>query len=411
MSTVVDKFLKYVTIDTQSDEDSTASPSTEKQKDLARLLVGELKEMGASDVRMDEEYGYVYATIPSTLKEEGKEVPVIGFIAHMDTSPAVSGKDVKPRIVENYDGKDIVLNQELNIILPVEENPELLEYEGKKLIVTDGTTLLGADDKAGVAEIMTMAQTLLAHPEKEHGTIRIAFTPDEEVGRGVDHFDVEGFQADYAYTVDGGALGELEYENFNAASAKVAIQGRNVHPGYAKDKMINALQVAAEVNSLLPAWERPEHTDGYEGFYHLVGLSGSVENAEISYIIRDHIREKFEAKKQFMTKVVELLTQKYGEGVLTLTLKDQYYNMREMVEPHPEVIDKAFKAMEQAGVTPIVRPIRGGTDGARLSYMGLPCPNLFTGGMNFHGKFEYCSLDTMRRAQQTILNLIQLWAE
>ena len=411
MSTVVDKFLKYVTIDTQSDEDSTTSPSTEKQKDLARLLVGELKEMGASDVRMDEEYGYVYATIPSTLKEEGKEVPVIGFIAHMDTSPAVSGKDVKPRIVENYDGKDIVLNQELNIILPVEENPELLEYEGKKLIVTDGTTLLGADDKAGVAEIMTMAQTLLAHPEKEHGTIRIAFTPDEEVGRGVDHFDVEGFQADYAYTVDGGALGELEYENFNAASAKVAIQGRNVHPGYAKDKMINALQVAAEVNSLLPAWERPEHTDGYEGFYHLVGLSGSVENAEISYIIRDHIREKFEAKKQFMTKVVELLTQKYGEGVLTLTLKDQYYNMREMVEPHPEVIDKAFKAMEQAGVTPIVRPIRGGTDGARLSYMGLPCPNLFTGGMNFHGKFEYCSLDTMRRAQQTILNLIQLWAE
>ena len=310
--------------------------------------------------------------------------------------------------MENYDGKAIPLN---GTVLSPKEFPSLKEYIGQTLITSDGTTLLGADDKAGIAEILTAAEYLLAHPEIPHGAIRIAFTPDEEIGKGVDFFDVDKFHADFAYTLDGGRIGELEYENFNAASAKVAIQGRNVHPGYAKDKMINALQVAAEVNSLLPAWERPEHTDGYEGFYHLVGLNGSVENAEISYIIRDHIRDKFEAKKQFMTKVVELLTQKYGEGVLALTLKDQYYNMREMVEPHPEVIDKAFQAMEQAGVTPIVRPIRGGTDGARLSYMGLPCPNLFTGGMNFHGKFEYCSLDTMRRAQQTILNLIQLWAE
>ena len=354
-----------------------------------------------------DEHSYAMGTIPATPGYEDR--PVIGFISHVDTSPDMSGANIKPQIIENYDGRDIRLNE--NLMMTVKDFPELSAFKGHTLITTDGTTLLGADDKAGVAEIMTAAEYLMAHPEIKHGKIRIGFTPDEEVGRGVDYFNVEKFGAKFAYTIDGGFEGELEYENFNAASAKVAIQGRNVHPGYAKDKMINALQVAAEVNSLLPAWERPEHTDGYEGFYHLVGLSGSVENAEISYIIRDHIREKFETKKQFMMKVVELLTQKYGEGVLTLTLKDQYYNMREMVEPHPEVIDKAFKAMEQAGVTPIVRPIRGGTDGARLSYMGLPCPNLFTGGMNFHGKFEYCSLDTMRRAQQTILNLIQLWAE
>ena len=409
MTKTIENFLRYVKIDTQSSEESTTIPSTMKQHDLAGVLVSELETMGATEITYDREHCYVYATVPASAGCEN--APVLGFIAHMDTSPAVTDTNVKPRIVEHYDGKDIVLNAAENIVMKTADFPELLNYVGKDLIVTDGTTLLGADDKAGVAEIMTMAEDLLNHPEKKHGKIRIGFTPDEEVGAGADHFDVKLFGADYAYTVDGGALGELEYENFNAASAKVAIQGRNVHPGYAKDKMINALQVAAEVNSLLPAWERQEHTDGYEGFYHLVGLSGSVENAEISYIIRDHIREKFETKKQFMMKVVELLTQKYGEGVLTLTLKDQYYNMREMVEPHPEVIDKAFKAMEQAGVTPIVRPIRGGTDGARLSYMGLPCPNLFTGGMNFHGKFEYCSLDTMRRAQQTILNLIQLWAE
>ena len=401
-----DRFLKYVSFDTQSDEMSETFPSTEKQKVLLKYLVEEMKSLGLTEVEMDE-HSYAMGTIPATPGYEDR--PAIGFIAHVDTSPDMSGANIKPQIIENYDGKDIRLNE--NLMMTVKDFPELSAFKGHTLITTDGTTLLGADDKAGVAEIMTAAEYLMAHPEIKHGKIRIGFTPDEEVGRGVDYFNVEKFGAKFAYTIDGGFEGELEYENFNAASAKVAIQGRNVHPGYAKDKMINALQVAAEVNSLLPAWERPEHTDGYEGFYHLVGLNGSVENAEISYIIRDHIRDKFEAKKQFMMKVVELLTQKYGEGVLTLTLKDQYYNMREMVEPHPEVIDKAFKAMEQAGVTPIVRPIRGGTDGARLSYMGLPCPNLFTGGMNFHGKFEYCSLDTMRRAQQTILNLIQRWAE
>ena len=401
-----DRFLKYVSFDTQSDEMSETFPSTEKQKVLLKYLVEEMKSLGLTEVEMDE-HCYAMGTIPATPGFEDR--PAIGFIAHVDTSPDMSGANIKPQIIENYDGKDIRLNE--NLMMTVKDFPELSAFKGHTLITTDGTTLLGADDKAGVAEIMTAAEYLMAHPEIKHGKIRIGFTPDEEVGRVVDYFNVEKFGAKFAYTIDGGFEGELEYENFNAASAKVAIQGRNVHPGYAKDKMINALQVAAEVNSLLPAWERPEHTDGYEGLYHLVGLNGSVVNAEISYIIRDHIRDKFEAKKQFMMKVVELLTQKYGEGVLTLTLKDQYYNMREMVEPHPEVIDKAIKAMEQAGVTPIVRPIRGGSDGARLSYMGLPCPNLFTGGMNFHGKFEYCSLDTMRRAQQTILNLIQLWAE
>ncbi|ODR56042.1 peptidase T [Eisenbergiella tayi] len=412
MSTVVDKFLKYVTIDTQSDEDSTTSPSTEKQKDLARLLVGELKEMGASDVRMDEEYGYVYATIPSTLKEEGKEVPVIGFIAHMDTSPAVSGKDVKPRIVENYDGKDIVLNQELNIILPVEENPELLEYEGKKLIVTDGTTLLGADDKAGVAEIMTMAQTLLAHPEKEHGTIRIAFTPDEEVGRGVDHFDVEGFQADYAYTVDGGALGELEYESFNAAGARLHVNGYSVHSGSAKNKMLNAILLAQEFQSLLPVFETPAATEGYEGFYHADRMTGTVESAQADYIIRDHSRELFEKKKAYFREAADFLNKKYGKEIFTVEMQDSYYNMKEKIYPeNAHLIDTAVKAMEEAGVTPLIAPIRGGTDGSRLSFMGLPCPNLCTGGMNYHGRYEYVCIESMEKCVEIILNIISLYAE
>ena len=412
MSTVVDKFLKYVTIDTQSDEDSTTSPSTEKQKDLARLLVGELKEMGASDVRMDEEYGYVYATIPSTLKEGGKEVPVIGFIAHMDTSPAVSGKDVKPRIVENYDGKDIVLNQELNIILPVEENPELLEYEGKKLIVTDGTTLLGADDKAGVAEIMTMAQTLLAHPEKEHGTIRIAFTPDEEVGRGVDHFDVEGFQAEYAYTVDGGALGELEYESFNAAGARLHVNGYSVHPGSAKNKMLNAILLAQEFQSLLPVFETPAATEGYEGFYHADRMTGTVESAQVDYIIRDHARELFEKKKAYFRETADFLNKKYGKEIFTVEMQDSYYNMKEKIYPeNAHLIDTAVKAMEEAGVTPLIAPIRGGTDGSRLSFMGLPCPNLCTGGMNYHGRYEYVCIESMEKCVEIILNIISLYAE
>ena len=401
-----ERFLKYVSYDTQSSEESTTFPSTEKQKVLLEALRDEMLTLGMTEVSMDQ-YGYVMGTVPASKGYE--QAPVIGFIAHVDTSPDMSGKDVKPRIVEEYDGGDLVLNGHLT--MRVEDFPELAFFKGHTLIHTDGTTLLGADDKAGVAEIMTAAEYLMAHPEVKHGKIRIGFTPDEEVGRGVDHFDVAAFGADFAYTVDGGMEGELEYENFNAAGVKITIQGRNIHPGYAKDKMINALQVACEINSLLPAVQRPEHTQDYEGFYHLVGLSGTVEKASMEYIVRDHSRELFEEKKRFLADAVALLSRKYGEGTISLTVKDQYYNMREQVEPYPEVIGKAMQAMREAGVEPIVRPIRGGTDGARLSYMGLPCPNLFTGGMNFHGKFEYCSLDTMGRAVRTILNLARLWAE
>ncbi len=401
-----DRFLKYVSYDTQSSEESSTFPSTDKQLVLLHDLAEEMKQLGMVEVSMDKN-GYVMGTIPAS---KGKEnAPVIGFISHVDTSPDMSGHDIKPQIIECYDGGDIRLNQRLT--MRVEDFPELSFFKGHTLIHTDGTTLLGADDKAGVAEIMTAAEYLLSHPEVEHGKIRIGFTPDEEIGRGVDFFDVKAFGAQFAYTVDGGMEGELEYENFNAASAKIRIQGKNIHPGYAKDKMINALQVACEINSMLPVAQRPEHTEGYEGFYHLVGLNGTVEEAEISYIIRDHDRAKFEAKKHYLQGIAALLTEKWGAGVINLQLKDQYYNMREMVEPHPEVIDKALAAMKEAGVEPIVRPIRGGTDGSRLSYMGLPCPNLFTGGMNFHGKFEYCSLTTMKRAMQVIINLARLWAE
>ncbi|MEG1701209.1 MAG: peptidase T, partial [Alistipes sp.] len=337
-----------------------------------------------------------------------ENAPVIGFIANVDTSPDMTGAQIKPRIIEEYDGSDIVLNGQL--IMRVEDFPELTFFKGHTLIHTDGTTLLGADDKAGVAEIMTAAEYLMTHPEIRHGKLRLGFTPDEEIGRGVDFFDVKAFGADFAYTVDGGMEGELEYENFNAASAKIEIQGRNVHPGYAKNKMINAIQVACDLQALLPANERPEYTEGYEGFYHCVGLNGTVEKAAISYIIRDHDAAKFEAKKVFMWSCVDLLKKKYGDGVVSLTLKDQYFNMRKMVAPHPQVIDKALEAMKMEEIEPLVRPIRGGTDGARLSFMGLPCPNLFTGGMNFHGKFEYCSLTTMHKAEQVILNLAQIWA-
>ncbi len=401
-----ERFLKYVSYDTQSSEESTAFPSTEKQKVLLADLRDEMKMLGLTDVEMDR-HGYVMGTIPATPGLEN--APVVGFIAHVDTSPDMSGADVKPRIIDEYDGGDIVLNGHLT--MRVAEFPELAFFKGHTLIHTDGTTLLGADDKAGVAEIMTAAEYLMTHPEVRHGKIRIGFTPDEEVGRGVDHFDVAAFGADFAYTVDGGMEGELEYENFNAASAKIEIQGRNVHPGYAKGKMINAIEVACDLQNLLPETEKPQYTEGYEGFYHCVGLNGTVEKASVSYIIRDHDAEKFEQKKVFMWSAVDLLNKKYGDGVLSLTIRDQYFNMRKMVEPHPQVIDKAVEAMEMAGVKPLVRPIRGGTDGARLSFMGLPCPNLFTGGMNFHGKFEYCSLTTMRKAQQVILNLAQLWAE
>ena len=401
-----ERFLIYVEINTRSDDNSETFPSTAVQWDLLNTLVEEMKLLGLEDVSIDK-YGYAMGTIPATKGKEG--APVIGFLAHVDTSPDMSGENVRPRIIESYDGKDIVLNNALT--MKVADFPELTKFIGHTLIHTDGTTLLGADDKAGIAEIMTAAEYLMAHPEIEHGKIRIGFTPDEEIGRGVDFFDVKAFGADFAYTMDGGYEGELEYENFNAAGAKIAIQGRNVHPGYAKNKMINAIEVACELNSLIPAVERPQFTEGYEGFYHCIGLNGTVENATISYIIRDHDFEKFEKKKSWMYDVVGMLNNKYGQGTLTLTLKDQYYNMRKMVEPHPQVIDIALAAMRDADVEPIVRPIRGGTDGARLSFMGLPCPNIFAGGMNFHGKFEYCSLNSMEKAVKVIINIAKRWAE
>ena len=401
-----DRFLKYVSFDTQSDENSTTFPSTDKQLVLLNFLADEMRTLGMEDVTVDK-YGYAMGTIPASKGYEN--APVIGFIAHVDTAPDMSGKDVRPRTIDEYDGSDIQLNGSLT--MKVSDFPELKNFVGHTLIHTDGTTLLGADDKAGCAEIMTAAEYLMTHPEVKHGKIRIGFTPDEAIGRGVDYFDVAAFGADFAYTMDGSTEGELEYENFNAAAATIEIQGRNVHPGYAKNKMINAIQVACELNALVPTVERPEYTTGYEGFYHCVGFNGTVENAKISYIIRDHDSEKFEQKKVFIWSCVDLLQKKYGEGVLKLTLKDQYYNMRKMVEPHPHVIDKAVEAMRKADVEPIIKPIRGGTDGARLSFMGLPCPNIFAGGMNFHGKFEYCSLNTMQKATQVIINLAQLWAE
>ena len=401
-----DRFLKYVSFDTQSDENSNTFPSTDKQLVLLNFLADEMRSLGMVDVTVDK-YGYAMGTIPAS--QDYENAPVIGFISHVDTSPDMSGKDVKPRVIECYDGEDIQLNAALT--MKVSEFPELKGFVGHTLIHTDGTTLLGADDKAGCAEIMTAAEYLMTHPEVKHGKIRLGFTPDEEIGRGVDYFDVAAFGADFAYTMDGSAEGELEYENFNAAAATIEIQGRNVHPGYAKNKMINAIQVACELNSLVPTVERPEYTTGYEGFYHCVGFNGTVENAKISYIIRDHDGEKFEQKKVYIWSCVDLLKKKYGEEVINLTLKDQYYNMRRMVEPHPQVIEKAMEAMRMADVEPKIKPIRGGTDGARLSFMGLPCPNIFAGGMNFHGKFEYCSLNTMRKAEQVIINLAQLWAK
>ena len=401
-----DRFLKYVSFDTQSSEESESFPSTEKQLVLLNYLADEMRSLGLEDVVVDK-YGYTMGTIPAS---EGCETaPVIGFIAHVDTSPDMSGKDVKPHVIEEYDGGDIMLNGSLT--MRVADFPELKGFVGHTIIHTDGTTLLGADDKAGCAEIMSAAEYLMAHPEIKHGKIRIGFTPDEEIGRGVDYFDVAAFGADFAYTMDGSSEGELEYENFNAASAVVEVQGRNVHPGYAKNKMINAIDIACELNALLPLEQRPQFTEHYEGFFHCVGIKGSVEEAEISYIIRDHDSEKFEQKKVFMWSCVDLLKKKYGEEVLTLTLKDQYYNMRKMVEPHPQVIAKAEEAMRMADVEPKIKPVRGGTDGARLSFMGLPCPNIFAGGMNFHGKFEYCSLNTMKKAEQVIINLAQLWAK
>ena len=395
ISRAAERFLHYVSFDTQSKDDEEQVPSTEKQRVLAEVLKRELEEMGASDVRMSEN-GYVYAVIPATTD---KPVKALGFISHMDTAPAMSGTDVRLRIVENYGGGDIVLNEEKQIVMRVKDFPGMADCVGKDLIVTDGTTLLGADDKAGVAEIMEMAEFFLSHPEIPHGKICIGFTPDEEVGRGADFFDVEGFGADVAYTVDGGPIGELEYENFNAASGKVEINGRGVHPGSAKGSMINALLVGMEFQSLLPVFENPMYTEGYEGFFHLDQFRGGVESAHMEYIIRDHDREKFEKKKELFEAAAAYLNRKYGEGTAVVKLKDSYYNMKEKIEPENlYLIDIASEAMKALGIAPQVTPIRGGTDGARLSYMGLPCPNLCTGGYNFHGKYEFIpvqSIDTM----------------
>lgn len=413
MTEVLERFLKYVRIDTQSKEVSdsfyeNSFPSTDKQRTLALLLKEELEQMGASDVFYDEIYCYIYATIPATTD---REVPVLGLIAHMDTSPALSGEHVNPRIINGYDGKDIVLNEEKGIVLSVSAFPEIKEYIGKDLIVTDGLTLLGADDKAGVSEIMTLASYLLSHQDIRHGKIRIAFTPDEEVGAGVDHFDVQRFGADFAYTVDGGKLGELEYENFNAAGAKLTVNGLSVHPGDAKHKMKNALLLAQEFQSLLPVFENPMYTEGYEGFFHLDALEGTVERATADYIIRDHDKEKFEEKKKKFLAAAGFMNEKYGEGTIEVSLKDSYYNMKEKIEPHMHLIENAKKAMESFGVTPIVVPIRGGTDGARLSFMGLPCPNLCTGGHNFHGKYEYICVQSMETIVEILCRLVQIYAE
>ncbi len=412
MSRVIENFLEYVKIDTESAEGSETTPSTLKQHDLARLLARQLQEMGAQEITYDKERCYVYASVPASKGCEN--APVLGFIAHMDTSPAVSGAGVKPRLIEDYDGGDIVLNEgsvdTAQVILKVADFPELAGYKGRRLIVTDGTTLLGADDKAGIAEIMTMAEYLLKHPEVSHGKIRVGFTPDEEVGAGADYFDVKLFGADYAYTVDGGKLGELEYENFNAAGAKVRIRGRSVHPGEAKDKMRNALLLAQEFQAMLPAAENPMYTCGYEGFYHLDALNGTVEEALADYIIRDHDKEKFEKKKVLFLQTGEFLNQKYGEGTFEITMKDSYYNMKEVIEKHMHLIDNAKEAMQELGIEPVVAPIRGGTDGARLSFMGLPCPNLCTGGQNFHGKYEYACADDMEKIAGLLVRIAEKYA-
>lgn len=403
MYEVVERFLKYVSYDTQSEDEVEAVPSTEKQRVLANVLAEELRAMKAEDVVVDE-HSYVYATIPATTE---KAIPVLGFISHMDTAPAYSGCGVKPQIVKNYDGGDVVLNQEKGIVMKTEDFPYLSLYKGQDLITTDGTTLLGADDKAGVAEIMTMASFLLAHPEIPHGKIRIGFTPDEEVGRGADLFDVKGFGADVAYTVDGGALGELEYENFNAASAKVTVHGASIHPGSSKGKMKNALLMAMEFQSMLPVFDNPMYTEGYEGFFHLDAMSGTVEEAHMEYIVRDHNKEKFQEKKALMERAAAYLNQRYGEGSFVLQLKDSYYNMKEKIEPHMYLIDIAKEAMEDLGIQPLVTPIRGGTDGARLSYMGLPCPNLCTGGYNFHGKYEFIPIQSMEQVVELLIAIVK----
>ena len=406
MENILDRFLRYVAVDTQSDPESDSQPSAAKELNLLKMLRDELLAMGV-EATLDE-YGYVMASIPSNC---GKDVPAIGFIAHVDTAPDAPGSNIKPQIIENYDGGEIALKGVDGLYLKPCEFPELLQYKGQTLITTDGTTLLGADDKAGIAEIMDAVQYIVEHPEFKHGDIKIGFTPDEEIGRGVVKFDVEKFGAKYAYTLDGGPVGELEYENFNAAGATIHIQGLNIHPGAAKGKMKNAILIGMELNAMLPADQRPDCTEGYEGFYHIIGFKGEVESASFSYIIRDHDMDLYEQKKAFMQQCVDAINEKYGAGTATLDLKHQYYNMRKQVEPHYHIIEKAMKAMEMEGITPNIKPIRGGTDGANLSFMGLPCPNIFAGGHNFHGKMEYVPLESMQKASKVIQNIIKLYAE
>lgn len=406
MQKVVERFLKYVSFDTTSREDSNSVPSTPGQLVLARELKKELEEIGLKDVSLDEN-GYLMATLPSNTD---RSIPTIGFLAHLDTSDGASGADIKPNIVRNYAGGDILLNKQQNLVLSPKDFPELDKYIGQDLITTDGTTLLGADDKAGIAEIVTALEYLLSHPELPHGTIRVAFTPDEEIARGTDHFDVKKFNADFAYTIDGGELGELEYENFNAAKANIVVNGRSVHPGSAKDKMINSMLVAMEFNSMLPQFETPGHTEGYEGFFHLEKMSGKVESTFMQCIIRDFDKSKLEARKERVRKIADYLNDKYGAGTIVLELVDQYFNMKEKIEPVIHIVENVKKAMAEAGVKPIVRPIRGGTDGARLCFMGLPTPNIFTGGHNFHGRYEYIPVNSMEKAVEVILKLIDIYS-
>jgi len=407
MTAVVDKFIKYVQFDTESDTQTGLTPSTPGQMVLAQELVQELKEMGMSEVSLDEN-GYVMAVLPSNID---KEVSAVGFVAHMDTSPDFTGKHVKPQFVENYNGGDIVLNKEQNIIMKVADFPDLKMYQGQTLITTDGTTLLGADDKAGVAEIMTAVEYLLNHPEIKHGPVHVGFTPDEEIGQGADFFNVKKFGADFAYTLDGGEIGELQFENFNAAYAEVSFKGRNVHPGMAKDKLINSMHIMQEFAAQLPKDEVPEKTENYEGFYHLLGMEGSVENSKLQYIIRDFDMEVYNTRKDKFESICSDLRTKYGEESVSLQMKDQYFNMREKVEPVKYIVDIAEQAMKDVGVTPMVVPIRGGTDGSRLSYMGLPCPNIFAGGHNFHGRFEYVPVNSMQKAVDVILRVVDLIAK
>lgn len=406
MENLLDRFLRYVAVDTQSDENSESQPSTEKQLVLLEMLRDELRALGL-EAELDQ-WGYVMATLPSNLDHKA---PAIGFIAHVDSSPDASGKDVKAQIIRNYDGGDIELKGVPGLALRVADFPELAGYKGQTIITTDGTTLLGADDKAGVAEIMNAVEYLVEHPEVKHPEVKIGFTPDEEIGRGVVKFDVARFGADYAYTMDGGAIGELEFENFNAAAATVKIQGRNIHPGYAKGKMKNAMLIGMEFNSLLPVEQRPEYTEGYEGFYHLIGFKGSVEQAELSYILRDHDLGLYEKRKETMLRCAEFINAKWGEGTASVELRHQYYNMRKEVEPHYHIIEKAVKAMEMNGIKPKIQPIRGGTDGANLSFMGLPCPNIFAGGHNFHGKMEFVPLESMEAASRVILGILEQFAQ